>query len=266
MTRRRSRERTPPRAPQQTARERKPYRTPQPTGRGGSGLPLVPLSLAGLGLGLLVVAFVVLSSAPSATPTPGASGSITLAAPWTNYPADNADGSLGSTSAPLVIEEWADYQCPACQTYAERIEPNLVDQYVRPGKVRLVFRDFAFIGAESNASATAAQCAGEQGRYWAYHGYLYPNQGAENSGTFSDAFLRQVAATIRLDTGAFEACRSVGGAAEQRVISSTSQGRSLGVSSTPTIVVGNQQPIVGVPTWDQFKAFLDQVLAAMGAA
>lgn len=264
MTHKRSRGRRPYRDPR-SARQRTPYREARPATSGRSSLPILPLSLAGLGLGLLVVAFVAFANAPPATPTAGPSGSIALATPWATFPSENADGSLGSTSAALVIQEWADYQCPACRAYAERIEPNLVERYVRTGKVRVVFRDFAFIGAESFAAAAAAQCAGEQGRYWPFHGYLYPNQGSENAGTFTAAFLRQIAATVGLDLAAFDACRS-DGQAEQRVAASTSEGRGLGVSSTPTIMVGDQQPIVGVPTWEQFQAFLDQVLAAMGAA
>lgn len=225
-------------------------------------MPLLPLSIAGLGVGLLVVAFVVLSGGPAPTPTPGPSGEIGLATPWVDLPAtENADGSLGSANARLVIQEWADYQCPACRAYAETIEPNLVDGYVRPGTIRLVFHDFAFIGPESVAAATAARCAGEQGRYWAYHAYLYPNQGAENGGTFGDTFLRAVAATIGLDLTAFDSCRTAGDA-QQAVITSTAQGRQLGIKSTPTLVIGDQAPIEGVPNWQQFQSFLDSLLGS----
>ena len=83
-------------------------------GRQRSGLPLLPISLAGLGVGLLVVAFVAFASSPSSTP-PGATLATlaNLATPAASYPAENADLSLGSSTAPVTLQEWADFQCPA---------------------------------------------------------------------------------------------------------------------------------------------------------
>jgi protein-disulfide isomerase len=211
-------------------------------------------------LGVIVIAFVVLSN-NQPTPTPQASGSFSLVAPFTTYPAENADGTMGAATAPLTISEFADYQCPSCKSYARLVEPGLIDEYVRPGKARLVFHDFAFLGAESTEAATAAQCAGEQQRFWPYHGYLYANQGVkENGGTFSDAFLRAVGQAVGLDMAKFDACRA-GTAARQRVITSTTAAQNLGVDSTPTIVVNSLSPIVGVPGWADFKAYLDAILA-----
>ncbi len=196
-------------------------------------MSLLMLTFAGLGVGLLAIALLVLSNQPSAGP---------LATPVASYPAQNPDLSLGSMNAPVILQEWADYQCPACKAYTLTLEPRLLDTYVTTGKVRAVFHDFAFIGArrvdqsrpdESVLAATGARCAGEQGKYWSYHAYLYANQGAENSGTFVTARLDDIARAVGLDMGAFDACLS-GPTERSKVLSDTSSAQQAGVSVTPS--------------------------------
>ncbi len=221
--------------------------------RGRAGLPLLPLSLAGLAVGALVVAALALgNSAP---------GGTSLATPAAAYPADNADRSLGASDAPVTLAEWADFQCPACGSYAKTIAPRLIETYVKPGKVRLVFHNLAFIGAESVNAATAAACAGDHGHFWLYHGYLYANQSGENQGAFKTERLRDIAQVIGLDIDAFDSCLS-GGTARSRVIAETSEAQQAGIDRTPTIVVGNQAPFQGVPSWEQFQAVIEAELAA----
>ena len=222
-------------------------------GPGRSRLPLLPLSLLGLAGGLVIVVALALASSPP--------GGGSLATPAAAYTADNADRSLGARDAPVTVAEWADFQCPACGTYAKTIAPRLLETYVSPGKVRLVFHNFAFLGSESTSAATAAVCAGEQGRFWLYHGYLYANQAGENRGAFRAERLREIAGAIGLDTGAFDSCLS-GTTARAQVIAERSEGDQAGISKTPTIKVGNQPAFEGVPSWAEFQAVLEAELAA----
>ena len=60
-----------------------------------------------------------------------------------------AGSVLGSPSAMVTLVEYADPQCPACRNYTQSIFPNLVDEYVRTGKVATEFRGFPFIGEDS---------------------------------------------------------------------------------------------------------------------
>jgi protein-disulfide isomerase len=171
--------------------------------------------------------------------------------------------SLGSPNAKVTIDEWADFQCPACKAYTLSVESSVVSSYVRAGSVRIVFHDFAFIGAESTLAATAARCSGAQHHFWDYHGYLYSNQTTENSGRFNQAFLDQVADALGLDRTAFDACLT-GGTARSQVVASTNQAQALNISQTPTFFIGNQQPIVGVPSFAQMSQVIDAALAAAG--
>ena len=90
------------------------------------------------------------------------------------------------------------------------VEPELVKRYVDEGKVKLVWRDFAWIGEESRLAAQAARCAGRQGMFWEYHDHLYNNQRGENRGQFAAANLRQFAATLGLDSPSFDSCLEAG--------------------------------------------------------
>ncbi len=112
--------------------------------------------------------------------------------------------SLGSRTAPLILTEYADLQCPYCAQWALDTLPVLVRDYVRTGKLRIVFRGLAFLGPDSSKALRAAHAAGEQNRLWdVVHG-LYARQGAENSGWVSDALLAEVAGEIDgLDVSSF---------------------------------------------------------------
>jgi protein-disulfide isomerase len=228
-----------------------------------SGLPLLPISLAGLGAGLLVVAFVAFAgNRPGATNPPSGGTLATLATPAASYPAENSDMSLGNTTAPVTMQEWADFQCPACRAYTQTIEPQVIATYVTTGKVRVIFHNFPFIGPDSTTAATAAVCAGDQGHFWPYHGYLYANQGPEN-GWVSVARLDQIAAAVGLDMNAYHACLS-GGSAHARVVAEASQAQQAGINQTPTLQVGNQAPFAKVPTWAEISGIIEAELAATG--
>lgn len=239
---------------------RQPARRSSRRGREPSGLPLLQISLAGLAVGLLVVAFVAFAGNPTSTPS-GAT-LANLATPAAPYPAENADLSLGDTTAPVTMQEWADFQCPACRAYTQAIEPRVIATYVTTGKVRIIFHNFAFIGPDSTTAAAAAVCAGEQRKFWPYHGYMYANQGPEN-GWVSAALLDQIARAVGLDMNAFQACQSAG-SARARVVAEASQAQQAGINQTPTLQVGNQAPIARVPTLAELSGIIEAELAATG--
>jgi protein-disulfide isomerase len=88
---------------------------------------------------------------------------------------------LGSPHAPVTLVEYADLQCPDCAQWARDAFPTIVKEYVRAGRVRIVFRGLSFIGADSDAALRAALAAGQQARLWdVVHG-LFVQQGAENA-------------------------------------------------------------------------------------
>jgi protein-disulfide isomerase len=172
--------------------------------------------------------------------------------------AELAGQSLGSADAPVVVVEYADYQCPYCRQFYLGPEQQLVKDYVEPGKVRFVFRNFAFIGNESFLAAEAAQCAADQGQFWAYHDLLFEKQGAENSGVFSQSNLEQYAASLGLDTTQFDQCLS-SGRYLSLVQQQSAEAQRAGISSTPTILV-NGQVVANGASYPALQAAIEAAL------
>jgi protein-disulfide isomerase len=171
-----------------------------------------------------------------------------------------ADGmALGQAAAPLTIEVWSDYQCPFCQRFATTWENDLTSQYVASGKVRIVYRDFAFIGAESVQAAIAGRCAASQGRYWQFHDYLFANQNGENKGWFSSSRLQGIGQMAGLELTAFNTCRA-DPAIERAVRDETAAGRTAGVTGTPTLAIGGALRS-DLKTWESIVAAVDSALA-----
>jgi protein-disulfide isomerase len=166
----------------------------------------------------------------------------------------------GDAAAPVTIDEWADFQCPACRAFTLGPGRQLDETYIKDGTAKLVWHNMAFLGQESVWAAEAADCADEQGRFWDYHDKLYAEQAGENRGAFSKDNLKRFAADLGLDQPAFNACLDSDRYAAQ-VKAETEAGRQQGVRSTPTLFV-NGQKIEGVPRFEQ----LSQVIAAQAAA
>ncbi len=89
---------------------------------------------------------------------------------------------LGRADAPARIIEFADLQCPYCQEYAAQALPSLVRDYVRTGKVQMVFENLSFIGPDSVRAAHVAAAAAAQDKLWNFVDLMYLNQGPENTG------------------------------------------------------------------------------------
>jgi len=180
--------------------------------------------------------------------------------------------ALGQANAPVKVEIWSDFQCPACDTFATTIEPDLIDQYVATGKAYVVYRDFAFIdkGAadgESQQAAAAARCVGD--KFWPFHDYLFENQNktGENKGTFSPAFLASVADAVGADRSAYDACMANGAADMVAAVKAeTAQGNAAGVSQTPTIALNGTLVPGGAQPMTTLGPAIDALIAAASPA
>ena len=87
----------------------------------------------------------------------------------------------GAKSAPVLVQEYADFQCPSCKVFHDRVGAT-VNDLVREKKIRFAYTFFPFLGDESVRAASAAICAGDQDTFFPYADLLYTNQAAENSG------------------------------------------------------------------------------------
>ena len=100
---------------------------------------------------------------------------------------------LGDPAATVTLIEYADMQCPFCGQYSEEVFPAIVNEYVRPGKVRIEFRGLAFLGPDSEKALRFVFAAGMQNRLWQLEEALYRSQGGENTGWVTDDLVRTLA-------------------------------------------------------------------------
>lgn len=162
--------------------------------------------------------------------------------------------ACGQANAPVTIEVYADFQCPYCAR-ADAVLQQLVPKYVDTGKVQIIYRNYTFIGPESEAAAQAALCASDQSKFWEYGDYLFTHQAGENTGAFSNNNLVRIAAQLGLDSTTFKACLD-GGKYTARVQQETAQAQQRGVQATPTLFI-NGQKYEGVLSLDQLTSLID---------
>jgi protein-disulfide isomerase len=172
---------------------------------------------------------------------------------------------LGPASANVTLIEYADLQCPFCRSYAEEVLPTLVDEYVRPGRVRMEFRGLAFLGDDSLEALRYVQAAGLQSRLWQMQDGLYRNQGAENSDWVTEDLAREVGSEIEgLDVDRMLE-DSLGEEVSGRIDAAQAQATAAEVSGTPSffVQIGDEQPYpLEITALDpsEFRAALDDAL------
>ncbi|HVM77119.1 MAG TPA: thioredoxin domain-containing protein [Candidatus Paceibacterota bacterium] len=159
------------------------------------------------------------------------------------------DAILGDPNAPITLIEYGDYQCPFCSRYFTTLEPTIQQQYINTGKVKMVFRNFAFLGSESTLSAEAAECAEDQNQLWAYHDALYKAKAAdfakgngEDDGFFTQAFLLQTAQNLHLNVSTFTSCLTAH--KNQSLVAQEYQDAAkAGVNSTPSTFINGKMVV-----------------------
>jgi protein-disulfide isomerase len=162
----------------------------------------------------------------------------------------------GEVDAPVVLIAYSEFQCPFCGRFARETEPVLVEKYVEEGILRIEWRDFPYLGAESTVAAKGGRAAAAQGAFWDFHEALYADQPSPNSGTITEDFLADIAEDIGLDVDQFREDLGSDTVADA-VATDFSEGQSIGVTGTPTFVI-NGQPIVGAQPTEVFEQAVEQ--------
>lgn len=214
----------------------------------------------------------------STTSTPTAQTSIAIASIVTPTVHTSADipsngRTLGNPNARVTMDVWIDFRCSACADFATGTQQQLIDKYVKDGRVKLVYHDLIVIDLQdkthaSEDAANAAQCAADQGKYWAYADWLWANQDPqEAAGAVSRDRLIEMARRAGLDVAAFQTCYD--GSTHRAVIRAESAlAAASSFAGTPTILVNGQ--VVGqngmVPDSATVSAAFDLALAAAPSA
>lgn len=177
------------------------------------------------------------------------------------------DPYKGSADAPLTVVEFSDFQCPACATHALDVQPLVDAELIESGKVHWVFKHFPLrIHPQAFAAAAAAECAGDQGAFWAMHDLLFARQ-EDWSVTDVDDALAELAAELDLDVEQFTSCTASRQALE-RVLPDLFDAQGV-VTSTPTfIVLDGTRGVVyqGVRSATEFIELITQFLESLESA
>jgi protein-disulfide isomerase len=170
-----------------------------------------------------------------------------------------AGTSLGQADAPITVEEYGDFQCPVCGQFARAL-PSIEKKYVETGKIRFVFHHMIVIsGEESIKAAEAAECAGEQDKFWEYYDTLFANQAGElrgaARGVFADANLIKFADQLKLDTAAFTTCLN-SDKYRDKIMRDTNEASARGAQGTPTLFINDRKVNVTVVSPQQFDTVI----------
>jgi protein-disulfide isomerase len=144
---------------------------------------------------------------------------------------------LGDPGAKVTLIEFGDLQCPVCKGYSEGIVPEVIDSKVRSGQAKIEFRNFTIIGKESAPAGASAVAAGKQGRAWNFIELFYRNQGQEDSGYVTDAFLNAIAKGAGVPDLARWKRERQENPALTVVHRTTAEAESLGFTGTPSFAV-----------------------------
>ena len=220
------------------------------------------IAVACIFCGVLMVNMINSETTPVLAETPQKQTEITKIQSLSVF-TDNASPILGNPNAPITMVEFGDYQCTFCSKFFHETENSIITNYIKTGKVKVLFKDYIILGQDSINAANAAHCANDQKLFWEYHSMLYNNWAGENTGWADLAHLHEFANTLGLDMDVFSTCMS-DLKWNELVNLSSKDGQKLGVSGTPTFFVIDQNndviKIVGAQHYDVFKQIFDSAL------
>ena len=169
----------------------------------------------------------------------------------------------GDPKAPVTILEFSDYQCPYCRKFHNEVLPQIQEEYISKGKVRYIFRDYPLsFHKQAVPAAVAANCAGEQGKYWEMNDFLF-----SNPGKLSTAKIIPEAEGLGLDKAKFEACVN-DDSKKAEVDADFKAGKNYGVRGTPSLFIGktgdgkemNALYLRGLRQFDSLKPIIEKQL------
>lgn len=167
--------------------------------------------------------------------------------------------SKGRTDAPVTVYEMADFQCPACRTFALNTMPLLEREYVRTGRVRFVFINYPLTAIHANAVAAAevAMCAARQHKFWVMHDVLFQRQAQWAPLQEPGGYLVALGDSAGVDRAELLRCLTTK-ATRAEVEADARRAHQAGARSTPTFYIeGGLLP--GAAPVGVFRQILDSI-------
>ncbi|MBI3631744.1 MAG: thioredoxin domain-containing protein [Candidatus Staskawiczbacteria bacterium] len=231
---------------------------------------IIPLSIVVAGVIIAgAVYFSGKGSAPTVTTNPSQDQQVNQ--PTQPQPSANVDISevktsgepfVGNQNAPIVIAAWEDFQCPFCKQFESTVVKQIVKDY--PDKVKIVFKDFQFLGADSQTAGIASRAVWEvsPSKYFAWRTEMYQKQDSENSGFGSKDDILALTKTI-LGSGNADKVANLMSSKQteyQKAIDDDkTEGGTFGINGTPGSIIGKNL-ISGAQPYSSVKQLIDSAL------
>ena len=168
---------------------------------------------------------------------------------------ENGSPVMGNINAPITILEWGDYQCTFCYKFHQNTLDIINEDFIKTGKVKIIFKDFPLNGPDSKLAAEASYCAQDQEKYWQYHDELYKNWGGERTGWITRESLTKFAEIVDLDIEKFNKCLD-DHKYENKVDLLYAFGKEIGIDATPSFLVFNDEKIIKIRGNQPLEVFL----------
>ncbi len=226
---------------------------------------LTPIALI-LAAVIIAAAFIFGHGAPAAAPTTANNGSAGNASAKTvdvkNITTDGVP-FIGNANAPTTMALFYDYQCPFCKQFEQNVMPQLVTNYISTGKTKIYFKDFQFLGNDSNAAALFGRALWNVSpdKFYPWYVAMFNAQDEEGDKGFGNlGTIEKLSATIPgIDVAAVEKDMNTNATKYQAAIArDRAEGAAMGINGTPSIVVGTQL-FTGLSP-DQFYSGISQTI------
>ena len=168
---------------------------------------------------------------------------------------ENGSPFMGNINAPITIVEWGDYQCTFCYKFHQNTLNIINEDFIKTGKIKIIFKDFPLNGVDSKLAAEASYCAQDQEKYWKYHDELFKNWGGERTGWITRESLDKFAETVDLDLKKFNKCLD-DHKYENKVDLLYEFGKEIGIDATPSFLVFNDQKMIKIRGNQPLEVFL----------
>ena len=172
----------------------------------------------------------------------------------------NPPNMLGSPTAAVTVEEFADYQCPTCGTVHPKMK-ELTGAY--GNKIKFIYRSFPLTQIHKNAydSAVAAEAAGLQGKFWAMQDQLFSNRTEWENSNDARKIFDGYAQKLGMDVAKFQN-DMLGLPAKSRVDEDMKRGRSIGINGTPTIYIVGKNTVTKLTPEQMEVSAMRQIIDA----
>lgn len=176
----------------------------------------------------------------------------------------------GAKTAKVALIQYSDFECPFCGKFARETEPTLRKEYVETGRALYAFKHLPLQTLHQNAvkAATVAECAGDQGKFWQVHDLLF-----QSPAKLDDALIRERAKSADVDLKVLDQCAASTG--EERVKRAAAEAAKLGITGTPTLLIGTiqsdgkvkvTQRLAGAQPIERLRAVIDELLGTKSVA